>query len=473
MAEKAKIRSREKVRNIKSINKASVFSQRLKTSAARSRKNANKVGETKQNTPNDYAEEKLRETGGKTIAVSETALRKTAFINRKRVQKKQEEIKAEEAIRASGSSRPAKAKGAFRKLREKTGKVARSAIEEGKVLVSALVAGGSSLCIIIVIICLIALLAGSCFGIFFSGEDTGNGQSMQTAIREINDEYNEKIEDAQSHGNYDRFELVNGNPNWPEVLAVYAVKTSETMDVVSVTDEKVELLKDVFWDMNEISSDRKTKSTTVSTETADDDGNIVVEQETKKLKYKYVTVEHKAAMDMAEKYDFTDEQKEMLSELLSDENSGLWSSVMYGIGHSSDEIVKVALTQLGNVGGQPYWSWYGFNSRVAWCACFVSWCANESGYLDTGVIPKFAACVVGVQWFKDHDQWQPRSYVPKAGDIIFFDWEQDGEIDHVGIVESVADGYVHTVEGNTSNTCNRRQYALNSASIYGYGVPAY
>lgn len=146
---------------------------------------------------------------------------------------------------------------------------------------------------------------------------------------------------------------------------------------------------------------------------------------------------------------------------------------MYGIGRSDDEIVKVALTQLGNVGGQPYWSWYGFDSRVAWCACFVSWCANECGYIDTGVIPKFAGCVVGVQWFKEHDQWQPRTYTPKAGDIIFFDWEHDGETDHVGIVERVSDGYVHTIEGNTSNSCRNRQYSLNSSVIFGYGVPAY
>ena len=62
----------------------------------------------------------------------------------------------------------------------------------------------------------------------------------------------------------------------------------------------------------------------------------------------------------------------------------------YGIGTGDGEIVAVALSQLGNVGGQPYWSWYGFESQVDWCACFVSWCANECGYLDAGVIPRFA-----------------------------------------------------------------------------------
>lgn len=136
-------------------------------------------------------------------------------------------------------------------------------------------------------------------------------------------------------------------------------------------------------------------------------------------------------------------------------------------------IVEVALTQLGNEGGQPYWSWYGFNSRVEWCACFVSWCADQCGYIDSGLIPKFAGCVQGAEWFKSNGQWQDRNYEPQAGDIIFFDWEGDGSTDHVGIVEKCENGTVYTVEGNSNDACNQRQYAVGSSSIYGYGVPAY
>ena len=100
----------------------------------------------------------------------------------------------------------------------------------------------------------------------------------------------------------------------------------------------------------------------------------------------------------------------------------------------------MALSQLGNVGGRPYWSWYGFESRVDWCACFVSWCANECGYLDTGVIPRFASCSIGLQWFRERGLWRDHSYEPRPGDLIFFDWDdedegQDGAADHVGIVE--------------------------------------
>lgn len=136
-------------------------------------------------------------------------------------------------------------------------------------------------------------------------------------------------------------------------------------------------------------------------------------------------------------------------------------------------IVEVALTQLGNEGGQPYWGWYGFDGRVEWCACFVSWCADQCGYIESGIIPKFAGCVDGANWFKGNGQWQDRNYEPQAGNIIFFDWEGDGETDHVGIVEKCENGVVYTVEGNSGDACRQNQYTVGSSSIYGYGVPAY
>ena len=142
-------------------------------------------------------------------------------------------------------------------------------------------------------------------------------------------------------------------------------------------------------------------------------------------------------------------------------------------GGGNQAIVEVALTQFGNEGGQPYWSWYGFEGRVEWCACFVSWCANECGYIDTGVIPKFAGCVLGSQWFMDRGQWQDGSFEPSAGHIIFFDWEGDGVTDHVGIVERAENGTVYTVEGNSGDTCRQNRYAIGSSVIYGYGIPAY
>lgn len=144
----------------------------------------------------------------------------------------------------------------------------------------------------------------------------------------------------------------------------------------------------------------------------------------------------------------------------------------------NQKLVEVARSQLGNVGGEPYWSWYGFETRVEWCACFVSWCANECGYIDREVIPKFSGCVWGVEWFKERGQWQDGSYEPRPGDIIFFDWDnrgssgpQDGESDHVGIVERVENGTVHTIEGNSGDACCARSYPVGHYEILGYGIP--
>lgn len=142
-----------------------------------------------------------------------------------------------------------------------------------------------------------------------------------------------------------------------------------------------------------------------------------------------------------------------------------------GIG--SQAIVQVALSQEGNVGGQPYWSWYGFNSRVEWCACFVSWCAEQCGYIESGAIPKFSSVSVGKDWFEGKGQFRDASYIPAPGDLIFFDWENDGTLDHVGIVENVTGGTVNTIEGNSGDKCARRSYSIGSSSIYGYGVPVY
>lgn len=135
----------------------------------------------------------------------------------------------------------------------------------------------------------------------------------------------------------------------------------------------------------------------------------------------------------------------------------------------STALAYVAASQVGSTGGQTYWSWYGYNYRVEWCACFVSWCAAQCGVLDID-IPKFAYCPYGVNWFKDKGTWQNRYYTPSPGDVIFFDWEQDGIADHVGIVEKVESGLIHTVEGNIDDSVVQKQYPLEDGSIYGFGI---
>ena len=136
----------------------------------------------------------------------------------------------------------------------------------------------------------------------------------------------------------------------------------------------------------------------------------------------------------------------------------------------NQQIVSVAMGQFGNSGGQKFWSWYGFDSRVEWCACFVSWCADQSGLIESGNVPKFSLCSDGVSWFQGKNKWQSGGTTPTAGMIIFFDWDHDGNSDHVGIVEKCEGGRVYTVEGNSSDQVRQRNYAMDYASIMGYGV---
>ncbi len=132
------------------------------------------------------------------------------------------------------------------------------------------------------------------------------------------------------------------------------------------------------------------------------------------------------------------------------------------------QLVELAKSQVGNVGGYPYWSWYGFDSRVEWCACFVSWCYNQAGKSE----PRFAGCEwQGVPWFQSHGQWGARGYENFApGDAIFFDWDLDGTADHVGIVVGTDGSRVYTVEGNSGDACKIKSYDLNYQSIKGYGL---
>ena len=136
----------------------------------------------------------------------------------------------------------------------------------------------------------------------------------------------------------------------------------------------------------------------------------------------------------------------------------------------NQQIVSVAMGQIGNSGGQKFWSWYGFDSHVEWCACFVSWCADQSGLIASGNVPKFSLCSDGVTWFQGKNKWQSGGTTPSAGMIIFFDWDHDGISDHVGIVEKCEGGRVYTIEGNSSDQVRQRNYAVDYSSIMGYGV---
>ena len=152
----------------------------------------------------------------------------------------------------------------------------------------------------------------------------------------------------------------------------------------------------------------------------------------------------------------------------SDSESLAGVEFVNGTRPGNQAVVDIAKSQVGNVGGQPYWSWYGFNSRVEWCACFVSWCYRQMGLSE----PRFAACQSqGIPWFQSHGQWGGRDYANIApGDAIFFDWDLDGSADHVGIVVGTDGSRVYTVEGNSGDACKIKSYSLTYECIKGYGL---
>jgi hypothetical protein len=388
---------------------------------------------------------------------------------------------AAKAAKAAAQASKAAAKAAIQAAKvavKVTIATVKAIIAATKALISAIAAGGWVAVVIILIICMIGLLVGSVFGIFFSGEDGGNGYTMPMAIQEINQEYADKIAEIRNNNSHDDVVMSGTRAEWKEVLAVYAVKVNtdpdNAQDVATMDAKKKELLSSVFWDMNTVTHRTETKEVTEVSVEGDDNEDFTSTETIVTKTILYITVTHKTANEMAAQYGFSEQQKAQLAELLSDQYAYLWSAVLYGIHNGSGDIVAVAISQIGNVNGEPYWSWYGFNSRVAWCATFVSWCANECGYIDAGIIPKFAACQSqGIAWFKERGLWQESGYVPAPGDIIFFDWEPDGHSDHVGIVEYVEGEVVHTVEGNTSNSVARRSYRLDSNNICGYGTPMY
>ena len=288
-------------------------------------------------------------------------------------------------------------------------------------LVAAIAAGGWVAVVVVVVICLIALIVCSCFGIFFSSEEKNDGsQTMREVVVEINQDYQNKLDTIKADNPYDELEMSGSRAVWPEVLSVYAVKTTTDPDnpqeVATVTEEKKQLLSDIFWAMNDISYRTKTDTETEIIESDDGHGNILEERKEVTKTTLYITVTHKTADQMSDQYRFNADQDEQLEELLNVDNS-MWMAVLYGVYGSDDMIVQVALSQIGNVGGEPYWSWYGFGSRVEWCACFVSWCADQCGYIDTGVIPKYAGCDNGMDWFKERGQWADNSVEPSPGII--------------------------------------------------------
>lgn len=359
------------------------------------------------------------------------------------------------------------------KLAKAVEKAAVSAVKS----IGALLGGSTGLvAVLLVVIILAAGLLLSPLGIFFSGE-AGGDVTLQQIMAELNTAFADRITEIENANAHDDLRQDGQRPLWKDILTVYAVKTTtdseNPLDAVSMDEEHAEVLRSIFWDMTviEFTTETYTEEITVLVPTDDstDEDGMVEETQTVERTRLIISVSGKSAQQMAEEYGFDEKQLGYVTELLSDEYSDLWASLSVpGVG--SDDIVAVALSQVGNVGGQPYWSWYGFSSRVEWCACFVSWCADQCGYIESGAMPKHSYCPTGVEWFRSRGQWQDRNSIPAPGTIIYFDWGGDGIADHVGIVESCDGSTVYTIEGNANDAVKRLSYSIGSTKIMGYGT---
>lgn len=397
----AEIKTREKSKGIKALDKAVVAGERMKRAFVRSKDQAENLLDDGQISPSEYAEDKVRymaedtarEVGheaGKLTGKAKSACRShreakrtadAAQQDRTRIRHaRSQTIKTAEArqrtvkqtAKSTGQATVKTAKGTVKtaqksaktaqqtskaaiKTAEATAKATKAAAQTSakaarttaqaaktaaqtlvaaakaaakaiasaakaiaaavKALVAAIAAGGWVALIVIVIICLIAAVV-ACFGIFFSSEDTGSDKPMRTVVQEINQEYQAQLDDIKGSVVYDTLEMSGSRAVWPEVLSVYAVKVTSDPDnpqeVATVTPEKEQILRDIFWAMNTISHSTTTESVTTIIESDDGHGNILEETVTETKTTLHIVVSHKTATEMAAEYGFGERQLEHL-----------------------------------------------------------------------------------------------------------------------------------------------------------------
>lgn len=206
------------------------------------------------------------------------------------------------------------------------------AIAAVKAIAAAIAAGGWVAVVVIVFICLVALIVGSCFGIFFSNEDTGSGQTMQEVVQEINNEYQKKIDEIVAKTEHDVLEVSGSTAAWPEVLSIYAVKTTtdtnNPQEVATVDDSKKALLREIFWQMNTITSRIESKQEKLTTTTTNQYGDKVEKEEMITIVYLYIETQNKTTAEIMKQLRFTDGQKQQVLELLSEENEKVWKMLV-------------------------------------------------------------------------------------------------------------------------------------------------
>lgn len=270
--------------------------------------------------------EQVSKTAIKTSQQTAKAAQKTARATVKASQKIAQATKATAKATATTIKAAAKA----------TVTAVRAIIAGTKALVAAIAAGGWVSVVVIILICLVAALCSSFYGIFFSSETSQSGMNITSVIQQIDNEFDDKIDEIKSSGSFDGVEVIGSRSNWKDVLSIYAVKTTtdenNPMEIATVDETKKSILSSIFWDMNNISKSVETRTETITKESTDEQGNTVETTEQVEKKYLVITLTGKSAEDMSTSYSFNATQKKYLAELMSDKNNKLWASLIYNIG---------------------------------------------------------------------------------------------------------------------------------------------
>lgn len=216
-----------------------------------------------------------------------------------------------------------------------------------KGLVAAIAAGGWVAVVIILLICLIALIVGSCFGLFFGSDSTGTGTSVTQAVSTLNGEYLSHIQEIEDSNPHDRQEITSNDGvlsiNWEDVLAVFSAKVTGAKDgaqVASLDDAQVQQLRDIMWEMNAVSSSTRTESHEVEVTEVDEDGNETTHTETVTETILEITITHKTSDEMARQYNFNPRQNEYLALMSEPENQSLWAELLGGYTSGGGQIVN-------------------------------------------------------------------------------------------------------------------------------------
>ena len=349
---KADPKAKDATKTTKKTNSSTKTAKRSTHRAKSTADTMNKTAKTAKSAPKTASRtaKGAVKTSKYTVKVSKKSVKTAAKTEKTAIKTAKNTAKASKATaKASARAAKAAARAATRAVRitakatvafvkaaaKATVAAVKAIIAAVKGLVSAIIAGGWIAVVIIIIIALIALIVGSCFGIFFSNEDTGSEYSMQSVIAELDEEFHTQIENTISTHPHDVLECSGATAAWEEVLSVYSVKTTtdpdDAAEVASIDDGKKAIIREVFWLMNTINARTESRTETVVTQNYDSRGNVVETTTNVTKVYLIITVTHKTATEMADHYGFSEDQREQLAELLNEENRGMWDAVLAGV----------------------------------------------------------------------------------------------------------------------------------------------